>query len=375
MSSTVQPDFKMHVRFWAIAFVVFLLLLWVLKDILLPFVLGMVIAYLLDPIMERLARYKLSRSLSAILITAGFAVVVLGIFAIVVPVIHSQAIELSTEVPEIVADWKEKAMPMIEDLYGKLSPEQAGNLKSAAEGFSGRVIGWLANVAKGLWSGGVALFDVLSLLIITPIVTFYLLRDWNVLTEKLHNYLPKQHKKTILNLMGQIDETLAGFIRGQGTVCLVLGLFYAIGLSLAGLKFGLVIGLISGILSFIPFVGSIFGFVAAVGVAIFQFQEWTNILIVAAIFFTGQFIEGNFLSPRLIGERVGLHALWVIFALMAAGSLFGFTGILVAIPVAAVIGVLVRFGLQHYLESGYYSGKVVKSASGQKRKKSSKAGA
>ena len=205
-------------------------------------------------------------------------------------------------------------------------------------------------------SGVDAALSLASLLVITPVVTFYLLRDWDHLVARVDSWLPRHYAGTVRVEVRKVDEILAGFVRGQSSVCVILALFYAIGLTLAGLNFGLVIGLVAGLLSFIPFVGSAVGFVASVGMALVQFDDWLRIGIVAAIFVIGQAVEGNFLTPKLVGDRVGLHPVWVIFALLAGGFLFGFVGVLLAVPVAAVVGVLTRFLMAQYLDSTFHRG-------------------
>jgi predicted PurR-regulated permease PerM len=222
---------------------------------------------------------------------------------------------------------------------------------------AGKAAGWLAGLAGSFWSGGLAVVNMISLLIVTPIIAFYLLTDWDRIVATVDGWLPRPHLETLRRLAREIDDAMAGFIRGQGTVCIFLGLFYAMGLSFAGLSFGLLIGFTAGLLSFIPYAGSFIGGVAAIGVALVQFwPEWPNVAIVAAVFFAGQFIEGNFLSPKLVGTRVGLHPVWLMFALFAFGYLFGFVGLLLAVPLAAAAGVLVRFGISQYLASPLYLG-------------------
>jgi predicted PurR-regulated permease PerM len=219
-------------------------------------------------------------------------------------------------------------------------------------------------------TGGLALVNLLSLLVVTPIVAFYLLTDWDRMVARVDSWLPRQHVETLRGLAREMDDAMAGFIRGQAVVCLLLGLFYAIGLSLAGLNFGLLIGLGAGVLSFIPYVGSLTGFLLSIGVAIVQFwPNWAHILAVAAIFALGQFIEGNFLSPKLVGNRVGLHPVWLMFALFAFAYLFGFAGLLLAVPLAAAVGVLTRFALRKYLTSAFYLGPEVPSDIARRRLK------
>jgi predicted PurR-regulated permease PerM len=241
-------------------------------------------------------------------------------------------------------------------VLARLSPENVARLRAGAEQFAGEAVNWTARVVRGVLSGGLALFDVLSVVLITPIVAFYLLRDWDKLTAAVESWLPREHRQVILGQVREVDRTLAGFVRGQASVCLALGVFYALALTAVGLNFGLVVGLAAGFLSFVPFVGSLVGFASSVGIAMFQYDDWLMVGVVAGIFIFGQAVEGNVLTPKLVGDRVGLHPVWVMFALLAGGSLFGFLGVLLAVPVAAVIGVLVRFLLGQYLASRYYRG-------------------
>jgi predicted PurR-regulated permease PerM len=217
--------------------------------------------------------------------------------------------------------------------------------------------GWAATFVKSLWTGGQALISIFSLIVVTPVVAFYLLYDWNRMVATVDNWAPVQHRDTVRTLAREMNDAIAGFVRGQTAVCLVLGSFYAVALTLSGLNFGLLIGLVSGLITFIPYVGSLTGLVLAGGVAIAQFwPDYWPILIVLGIFFVGQFIEGYVLQPKLVGESVGLHPVWLMFALFAFGYLFGFVGLLIAVPLAAVIGVLIRFGLKQYMASPFYLG-------------------
>jgi predicted PurR-regulated permease PerM len=197
---------------------------------------------------------------------------------------------------------------------------------------------------------------VLSLIIITPIVAFYLLRDWDAITAKVDSWLPRQNAPTIREQFLAIDGTIAGFVRGQSTVCLVLAALYGISLTVIGLKSGLMVGIGAGLISFVPYLGAAMGMVIGVGIAIVQFPEWTTIAIVGGVFLFGQTLESYVLTPRLVGDRVGLHPVWIIFALLAGGAVMGFTGVLIAVPAAAVIGVLIRFSLTRYMASDLYSG-------------------
>ncbi len=224
-----------------------------------------------------------------------------------------------------------------------------------------RITAAMRDRAGALLEGAVAsvsgLFNIIVLFLIVPVVSVYLLIDWDRMIANIDSLLPREHAPTIRGLARQIDDTLASFVRGQGLVCLILGIYYATALALVGLQFGLIIGAIAGFLTFIPYVGALVGGVLAIGLALFQFWgDWLWILAVWAIFQSGQFVEGNFLTPKLVGDSVGLHPVWLLFALSAFGSLFGFVGLLVAVPLAAAIGVITRFLTARYRDSALYRG-------------------
>ncbi|MCB9966059.1 MAG: AI-2E family transporter [Geminicoccaceae bacterium] len=343
---------------WTIALIVFLLLLYVLNDVLLPFVAGLVVAYLLDPLADRLEAMGTSRTWATALLTVGFLLVVLGGVVLLVPVIESQASALAQAFPQAIDSIWSSAKPLIEGLRERFDIAGDEELQQALTSNAGSAAGWAKNILGGLLTGGMAIVNIVSLLFITPVVSFYLVRDWDSMIETVDGWLPRDHRDTIRQLLGEIDSSIAGFLRGQVSVCVILGLFYGIGLAVIGLSGGLLVGLLAGLLSFIPYVGSITGFVASMGLAAVQFGP-TNFLMLgltAGIFFVGQAVEGNFLTPKLVGDRIGLHPVWVIFALLAGGALFGFLGVMLAVPVAAAIGVLVRFGLRQYLASPLYKG-------------------
>jgi predicted PurR-regulated permease PerM len=342
---------------WGIFLGVLTALLVFLREVLFPFVAGFAIAYLLDPICDRLQRAGLSRTWATAVVTALFFVAIVLILALLVPVLYGQLVQFLNNLPRYVAAIESKAAPLVEAARGYLS-SQDGATKVTE--FIQSHLGDVAKVAIGFlgtFVGGLQVtFNVISLFVITPVVAFYLLRDWDLVVERIDSCLPRAHLDTIHEQTRLVDETLAGFLRGQFTVCALLGLFYGIGLSLVGLEFGLVVGLGTGMLSFIPYIGMLVGFVVGMGLAIAQFDTWTPVAMVAGVFFAGQVIEGNFLTPKLVGDRVNLHPVWVLFALLAGGALFGFIGVLVAVPVAAVIGVLVRFTVVQYRQSALYVG-------------------
>lgn len=334
--------------FWLLFLAGFLILIYVLRDVLLPFVAGMAVAYLLDPVADRLERLKLNRTLATTIVVLAFFVITIGLLLLLLPLLQTQVEQFAKAVPTYVEIIRERVGPTIQELLSGFDEESAVN---KLPDIAGNALTWIGNIFGKLLSGGAWLANVLSILVITPIVSFYLLRDWDKMVATIDSWLPREQAPMIRDQMRAIDRTLAAFVRGQGTVCLILGVFYALGLSLAGLNFGLVIGLFAGLISFVPFVGSTVGAILSVGLAAAQFDSWQPVAIVAGVFLAGQLIEGNFLTPNLVGDAVGLHPVWVIFALLAGGALFGFLGVLLAVPVAAVIGVLTRFALEHYLAS------------------------
>lgn len=350
--------FRQQIVFWFFVLAGLLGFVWVLNDMLTPFVLGFVIAYLTGPLVVRLHRLGVSRTLAVSFVLSSFVFAI--VFAVLAsfPVLQSQGALFVEAVPSYIAQLREWAMPLMEKLSGYVSSDALSPaVKENAGQYAGKALSWISGVLTNIWSGGMAVFDVLSLIIVTPVVSFYLLRDWDRIVAKIDGWLPREHAKTVHRLFGEMDASISGFMRGQAMVCLCLGTIYGTALEVAGVNFGFLIGAVAGVLSFIPYVGSIVGFITAVLVAWFQFKTLMMLMVVCGIFGVGQLIEGNVLTPKLVGDKVRLHPLWIIFALMAGGSLFGFVGIMIGVPVAAVIGVMVRFGLERYLESPFYKGR------------------
>ncbi len=345
-----------HLRFWLIGLAVFLVALFLLRGVLLPFVAGMAIAYLLDPICDRLEGWGLSRTLATTLLTVAFLILSVVGFLLLLPVLAGQVMSLLERVPDFVETLRGQLTRLLALVEARVDPAMMEQIEGALAGSSERLVTWATRLLSGVISGGVALANLISLVVITPVVAFYLLRDWDRIIATVDGWLPRRHAETIREQARAVDATLAGFLRGQGTVCFILAVYYGLGLSLAGLDFGLVIGVAAGLLSFVPYVGAIVGLLLSVGLALVQFDAWLPIAIVAAVFVVGQTVEGYILTPRLVGESVGLHPVWSIFALLAGGALFGFLGLLLAIPMAAVVGVGVRFGLGRYLASAFYHG-------------------
>lgn len=342
--------------FWIGVLVVLALLLVVLRSVLLPFLLGMILAYMLDPLADRLERWGLGR-MSAALVILTLTLVILALAIVgIVPPLGRQIENFIERLPQLTAGLQDLVSSVYEDTLGRLArSDQSGPLK--LDELFGQSAAWLGTLLTSIWNRGQAVVNVISLLVVTPVVAFYMLVDWDRMVSKIDTYLPRQHRLTIRGLFKEIDRAVAGFVRGQGTVCVILGTFYAAGLTLVGLNFGLLIGIVAGLISFIPYVGSIVGFVLSIGVALVQFwPDWTMVLIVAAIFAAGQFFEGNILQPRLVGSSVGVHPVWLMFALFAFGALFGFVGLLLAVPAASAVTILARFALRRYMASPLYRG-------------------
>ncbi len=338
--------------YWGLAAIVLGLLLWLLGDVIMPFILGGAIAYCLDPVADRLEKAGLSRVLSVSVITLVTVLIFILLVLLVIPTLVTQAtalIEAAPDAPARLRGFLATNFPALLDENSTVY-KQLIAIGDTIQSKGGELVNSLLSSAAGL-------LNVLVLLVVVPVVAFYLLLDWDNMVARIDDLLPREHAGTIRGIASDIDATLASFIRGQGTVCLVMGIFYAAGLMLVGLNFGLVVGSFAGLITFIPYVGALVGGVLAIGLAIFQFWgEWIWIGAVAIIFGLGQFLEGNVITPRLVGQSVGLHPVWLIFALSVFGALFGFVGMLVAVPVAAMIGVLIRFAITKYKASLLYRG-------------------
>ncbi|WP_373353480.1 AI-2E family transporter [Pseudoroseicyclus sp. CXY001] len=338
--------------YWGIAALALFFILWAVGNVILPFVLAGAIAYVLDPIADRLQRLGFSRILAVITITVLAVLIFAAVILLLVPTLVRQTSDLIEAAPEMIdrlRSWASAHFPALIDSDSALR-EQIQKLGQAISDRS-------AELAQSVLSSAAGVVNVLVLIVIVPVVTFYLLLDWDRMVGRVNELLPLDYAPTVRQLAKDIDKTLASFIRGQGTVCLILGTFYAVALALIGLNFGIAIGAFAGFVTFIPYVGAVVGGGLSIGVALFQFWgEWWWIAAVAGVFVFGQFVEGNILTPNLVGSSVGLHPVWLLFALSVFGALFGFVGLLVAVPVAAMLGVIVRFAVDQYQRSLLYMG-------------------
>ncbi|MDO9710477.1 AI-2E family transporter [Paracraurococcus lichenis] len=332
-----------------------LLGLWMFSAILTPFVLAAVIAYFLDPIATRLTRIGVPRTLAALLLVLGMVAVALLGLLLLYPLLIAQVTVLLQRLPSYVLGVGQAVREALIALSERLGPEMFDQrLQDLAVGQAGAIISFLGTSLARLIGGGVALFNVFTLVTVTPVVAFYLLRDWPRMLARINAWLPRRSAATLRQLAKDTDRVLSAWLRGQLLCCALLAVYYAAALSAVGLELGLSVGLMAGLLSFIPYIGSITGLITALALALAQFGTWDGVLVVLAIFLAGQVIEGYIIYPRLLGDRVELHAVWVIFALFAGGVAFGFLGVLLAVPIAAVVGVIARYWLRRYLESPLY---------------------
>lgn len=343
---------RQQITYWGLAFATLLILLWALGSVALPFLVGGAVAYFLDPIADRLERWGLSRIGAVVVIAVALTGIVALGMVLVLPLLVSQANQLIAIAPDVFA----RLQGFVASHFPRLM-EQGSPLQEAVNGAAEALKASGGEVAKGILSSALSVVNAIVFMVVVPVVAFYMLLDWDRLIAHVDKLLPRDHAPVVRQLARDIDRVLAAFVRGQMTVCLILGAFYAISLTLVGLDFGLVVGAITGAIAFIPYVGTFVGGSLAIGLALFQFWgDWFQIGLVAGIFALGQFLEGNFITPKLVGGSIGLHPVWLIFALSAFGTLFGFTGMLVAVPVAAAIGVLVRFGISRYQDSLLFQG-------------------
>ncbi|PIE16172.1 MAG: AI-2E family transporter [Rhodobacterales bacterium] len=346
-----------QMRYWSIAAAILLLVLWYVGDIVMPFILGGAIAYFLDPVADRMEQAGLSRVLATVIITFFALILFVFIALLIIPTLIEQTIALINAAPDMFNNLKRfltERFPSLIDANSTLrqSLDSLGQTIQAKGG----------QLANGLLSSAISLINVVLLMVIVPVVAFYMLLDWDKMVRQINDLLPLDHADNIRQIAADVDRTLSSFIRGQGSVCLVMGAFYAIGLMLVGLQFGLLVGAFAGLITFIPYVGALIGGALALGLGVFQFWgDWMSLGLVAVVFAAGQALEGNVITPKLVGDSVGLHPVWLMLALTVFGALFGFVGMLVAVPVAAIIGVLTRFGIAQYRQGALYKG----SAGGQ----------
>lgn len=345
---------RAQMKYWGGSALALMVLLWFLGDVLLPFVLGSAIAYFLDPVADRLERLGLSRVAATALITAAGILIFVIMALLVIPTLVQQSVQLFKIAPQLARN----LAGFLTERFPSLL-EEGSTLQNSLQSIGATIQSRGGALLETALTSAAGLLNIVLLFVIVPVVAVYMLLDWDNMVSRIDALLPRDHAPIIRELAHEIDDTLASFIRGMGTVCLILGTYYATALMLVGLQFGLVVGFVAGLVTFIPYLGALIGGALAIGLAFFQFWgEWHWIAIVASIFVAGQVVEGNILTPKLVGNSVGLHPVWLLLALSVFGTLFGFVGMLVAVPMAAALGVVIRFFVGQYTSSRLYKGLV-----------------
>lgn len=325
-----------------------------LREILTPFLVGIALAYLLDPLVTRLARLGLGRGVAALGIISLFYAAIIALIVVLTPIIGEEIALFVEKLPGYLSQLQTLATDPSRPWMRKIISEGLNEARQSTGELTTLGANLGANLLRKLWSDGGALASIFSLLVVAPIVTFYLLIDWDQIIATLDKMIPAANRETVRALAREIHETIGVFLRGQGLICLILALYYAVALGLTGLNHAYLIGIVAGLISFIPYLGVLTGLVLSISVALLQFwPSWDSIPFIAGIFIIGQLVDDNLLTPRLVGARVNLDPLSVMFAIAAFGYLFGFVGLLIAVPLAATIGVIVRFILAQGVEASF----------------------
>ncbi len=346
-----------NVVFWIVAALAVGFAIQLLAPVLLPFVVGLTLAYFFNPLVDSLSAKHVPRWLSATLILLVSVISVTLAMVFLLPILAQQMASFIDALPSELERLKIVVEDAARERLGDRLPAVQEAVSKAMAGLTDSLPSMLSNIARSMWSQGTAAFSFLSLMLVTPLVFFYALLDWPKILATVDSWLPRQQAPRLRQLASEIDQRVSAFIRGQGLVCLVLAIFYAVALSALGLRYGLLIGLLTGVLSFIPFAGWALGLITATVMAILQFwPDTTSVLLVPGVFLAGQALDAAALSPLIVGSKIGLHPVWLIFALLTFSYLFGFLGLLVAVPVAAALGVLVRAALETYRASSVYQG-------------------
>ncbi|AFJ03759.1 Putative permease often clustered with de novo purine synthesis [Methylophaga frappieri] len=356
MATTETPLIPQHNRWLILALILVAgWLIYLLSGVLMPFFIAALLAYLGDPLVDRLEDKKLSRTLSVSIVFVSLFITLIVALLLFIPLLNEQLKALFEKLPGYIDRLQTALSPVMQSLGLSQEVFDLETVKTAFKDYwaqAGKVAG---NIVGYVSKSGLAVMTFLTNLVLIPVLTFYLLRDWDILVGRIKELLPRRYQEEVSYLAKDCDDMLAGFLRGQLMVMLALAIIYSIGLTLIGLDLALLIGVIAGIVSFVPYLGLLVGILLAGTAAYLQFQEWLPVLFVIGVFSFAQLIEGMFLTPRFVGERIGMHPVAVIFAVMAGGSLFGFIGVLLALPVAAVIMVMLRHAHDRYVKSQLYS--------------------
>jgi len=329
-------------------------LLWLLAPVLTPFAVAALLAYLGDPVVDRLERWKLSRTAAVAIVFAVMTLVLVGVVLLLVPMLERQITAFVEDLPRYLDWFRTRVLPWVEARFGVDAEFNPAAIPELLREHWRQAGGVAAVVLGGLSKSGLAVLGWIANVLLIPVVAFYLMRDWDVLVERVRSLLPRAIEPTVSRLARESDTVLGAFLRGQLSVMLALGTIYSIGLWMAGIDLALLIGMISGLVSFVPYLGVFVGATISIVAALVQHGDWLHVAFVVAVFAVGQTLEGFVLTPWLVGDRIGLHPVAVIFAIMAGGQLFGFLGVLLALPVAAVAMVVLRWLHARYTASRLY---------------------
>lgn len=342
---------------WICLAVVSLFLIYTFRGILLPFVLGFLLAYILNPVVNLVERTHLKRGWSAALVLVVVIGVLAGILTLVVPLVTQQIIGLAFRLPGYVTSLRSLANDWLPALNAWFGAERVSQFETSLTDWLNNLPALTATATLYITQSGLTVISAFAIIVVGAVVAFYLLLDWRTMVEAVNRLLPLDHREEVSQILTDIDRSMSGVVRGQGSVVLVLAFYYATALSLTGISFGFAIGLITGLISFVPFVGFFTGFILSMVIATVQFwPSWPLILVVFMVFMIGQFLEGNVLYPKLVGSSIGINPVWLMFSLFAFASLFGFVGLLLAVPLSAIAAVLTRFAVQKYKQSQLYLG-------------------
>jgi predicted PurR-regulated permease PerM len=349
--SAVQlaDDMSKKVRLWLLGGgIILAVFFYYLYPIMMPFGVALIFAYALDPAVSFFERKGLGRTAATSVMVLSVVVLIATLLFFTIPFLKNELRSLAVTLPDYLKAFIDGVTPKIQTWISKFKGNIQEEIQNTVTENLSKMLKWVFTFLAGLFTNTLALANLVSLVLLTPLLIFYLLRDWPKILDYIHGLVPHTMKSSSLKLGDEINATLSGYFRGQASVCLILAFYYTVALSFMGLEFAFTVGLVSGLLAFIPYVGFFIGFVAAVGITLAQFSGFDHLVIVLAIYGVGQLVESFYLTPKLIGGRIGLHPVWVIFALLAGGFIMGFTGLLLAVPVSAILAVLLRFAMNNY---------------------------
>jgi predicted PurR-regulated permease PerM len=346
---------KQSTFIWVSLFLLFSFMVYLVNDVLMPFVFAGVVAYFLDPLADKIENAGLSRTNATIISLSIFGVVFFSLLFFLGPILVHQFGKLSANLPEYFSELETKHSGKVKEFISQYAPGLEGKIKDFGYEFSVQVVQKTGDIIRGLVTSASAVANFIAMILISPVVAFYLVRDWDIVVKKVDDLIPRHKLVAVRHEFSKIDSIISAYIRGQFNVCLIMALFYSVNLTFAGLDYGIAIGMLTGLLTFIPYVGFTIGMIVGLLVAYFQFGFADGLVLTLLAFIFGQVLE-NYVAPKLIGDKVQLHPTWIIFALLVGGNLLGFTGVLIAIPTAAVMGVLVRTSITKYKKSNLYLG-------------------